>query len=197
MENITKYFCKLELKYYDKEMMKEINHNVIDSSNFKENILKILYEIIGKCPNENLIMISFDYYKHINAIYVAGVGSKDKVASDMAQMLSVLLLSNAESVVVAHNHPGLTDPVPSFFDIQWHKRFKKVLYALMMFNFEEYVISQNGYYDMKEGRNKDGSYSKRYHYKNKKGKWVYGLGPKVNKDIKNIDLSFLDNIEGE
>ena len=117
MDSITKYFCKLELQYFDKEMFSDIDCDMVDSSNYEEEILKILYKIAGKCPNETLIMISLDYHKHINAIYVAGIGSKYRVASDMAQMLSVLLLSNAESVVLAHNHPGLFAPLPSHYDI--------------------------------------------------------------------------------
>ena len=198
MDSITKYFCKLELKYFDNKMLQNITYNKIHPFNSRNEILKVIYEIAGKSPVENLIMICMDSMNRINAIYIAGIGNSFNVVAGTKEMLSVVLLSNAEKVIVAHNHPGLYDPLPTVGDQFQFRQFRDVLMMFGIYNFDSYIVSQIGFYDMQEGEKKDKSFSRKYHYKNKKGKIVYGIKNNYTTESNtNADLSFLNSIEGE
>ena len=198
MDSITKYFCKLELKYFDNKMLQNITYNKIHPFNSRNEILRVIYEIAGKSPVENLIMICMDSMNRINAIYIAGIGNSFNVVAGTKEMLSVVLLSNAEKVIVAHNHPGLYDPLPTVGDQFQFRQFRDALMMFGIYNFDSYIVSQIGFYDMQEGEKKDKSFSRKYHYKNKKGKIVYGIKNNYTTEFNtNADLSFLNSIEGE
>lgn len=98
---LYKYVQKIKAIYEDttKEMF------TFKSTN---DILEFLnkYELLGYLAEENLFIICLDTRNHVTAYSQVSKGGIASTNVDVKTVFKVALLSNAEKLIVTHNHPS-------------------------------------------------------------------------------------------
>jgi len=98
-----------------------------------------------------------------NAMRVLGwskISSGGRIATiiDVSYIVQLAVLSNASSVIVAHNHPsGILNP--STADINLTKRIQKALQILSISLKDHIILSSQGYYSFLDHNGMPNSYS--------------------------------------
>ena len=111
--------------------------------------LKEIWEMDTIELHEEFYVLLFD-----NSIRCLGwskisMGGKSSTIVDVSKIVSIALLGNACSVILAHNHPsGLLKP--STADINLTQRISKALSLLGIKLSDHLIICRNGYYSFSE-----------------------------------------------
>lgn len=80
---------------------------------------------LDELDREQLIVVSLDTKNQPTSIHVASIGSLNSSIVHPREVFKVAILSNANSIIIAHNHPS-GDPTPSKEDISITQRLKEV-----------------------------------------------------------------------
>ena len=108
-----------------------------------------LIENMRGLDRENLWVINLDAKcKPIN-YHVASVGGLDSTMVDVANVFKTAILSNASSILIAHNHPS-NDPTPSGYDIEVTKRIAGAGKLLGIELRDHVVVGGASYYSFYE-----------------------------------------------
>lgn len=79
---------------------------------------------LDELDREQLIVVSLDTKNQPTSINVASIGSLNSSIVHPREVFKVAILSNANSIIIAHNHPS-GDPTPSKEDISITQRLKE------------------------------------------------------------------------
>ena len=67
---------------------------------------KIFSDILGKANVEMAGILSLDHTNHVLNYATVAIGNTNSVDVSVAQIIKIALLSNADKIMIAHNHPS-------------------------------------------------------------------------------------------
>jgi len=113
-----------------------------------EDIYTLLHEYKNK-QQEYFITITLDGANHIIEKRVISIGTINQSLVHPREVFSPALVSNATSIILAHNHPSgvLT---PSYEDVSVTKRLGESAKLLGIELLDHVIISKNGYLSFKD-----------------------------------------------
>ncbi len=142
-------------KKYDVRLIKEKAgryelERVIDSSDQAGEICREIFELDGR-PYETLVMLTLNASNKVVGCFEVSRGTVNESPVYIREIATRALLSNAVSVILAHNHPG-GSLRPSEADIHLTKQVKDALKLLSITLYDHVIVSSAGYYSMAERR---------------------------------------------
>lgn len=102
----------------------------------------IAREFIGNSDREHCIVLCLDSKNKINSINTLSIGSLNSSIVNPREVFKTAILSNAASVILAHNHPS-GDPTPSNDDISMTQRLAEAG-AILGIDVIDHVIVGDG-----------------------------------------------------
>ena len=115
--------------------------------------------------NQDHIELQEEFYVLLfnNAMRVLGwskisSGGRTATIVDVSYIVQLAVLSNASSVIVAHNHPSSQNS-PSTADINLTKRIQSALQILSITLKDHIILSRQGYYSFLDHNRMPNSYS--------------------------------------
>ena len=85
-----------------------------------------------------------------------GIGNKKSTIVDITQLVALAILSNADSLLIAHNHPS-GNLIPSRADIRLTRQVQEALRLHSITLVEHMIITRNGWYSiMTESKSVEG-----------------------------------------
>lgn len=145
-DNKTKNIRKRRLNVVTLQMLREktfpYQTNKITSPDSAANLLK---EFIGNSDRENLVLLCLDTKNQITALHTVAIGSLNSAIVHPREIFKVAVLSNAASIILAHNHPS-SDPTPSREDIEVTKRIKEASLIMGVELLDHVIVGPNSEY---------------------------------------------------
>ena len=90
---------------------------VDDSLSTKEQVIEAFRRIIGNADREHLAVFMLNCVGQVNAVDVCSVGSLTCSVVHPREVFKNAILSNAEKIILVHNHP-FGELIPSKADIE-------------------------------------------------------------------------------
>lgn len=127
---------------------KEIQY---DSLNNAKLIYDFLKEEVGlhKEPEEVVVMLALDNKNNVNGYYEVSRGTIDKSLLNPREVFKRALVSNAKSIVIAHNHPA-GSILPSREDKIITSKLKEAGEVLDIKLLDHLIITDKSYYSFFE-----------------------------------------------
>lgn len=113
LEKIPVVRTKL-IKEYDIELF---NNKVFGIEGSEE----IFYKLIGGSTLEKVAMICLNSNNNVINVSITNIGTNSKVDIVPSELFRIAILSNANSIIICHNHPS-GELKPSPYDIEMTKR---------------------------------------------------------------------------
>ena len=114
-----------------------------------QDAAKFIGEFIKDADREELIVCSLDTKNQPTSIQVASIGSLNSSIVHPREIFKVAILSNAASIIIAHNHPS-DDTTPSSEDINVTHRIKDAGKLLGIELIDHIIIGNERYLSLKE-----------------------------------------------
>ena len=102
------------------------------------DIARMACKVIGGLDREAIAVFNMRTDGRPLSCHIAGVGTVDSCVAHPRELLKASLLTNAASIILAHNHPS-GDVTPSRHDIEMTARMAKIC-NLMQINLLDHVI---------------------------------------------------------
>ena len=80
-----------------------------------------LAELLKREPRETFLTVCLDTKNCVNGVHRVSIGTLDSCPARPREVFQAAILSNASSVILAHNHPS-GDPAPSETDVRLTER---------------------------------------------------------------------------
>lgn len=141
METIQ--FVKIQM-IREKEV--EVHSKKISSP---KDAAKICKQVLENEDRENLIVLALDTKNNVNAINVVSIGSLNSSIVHPREVFKPLILANACSFIISHNHPS-GNTTPSSEDINITKRLKECSKFMGIDLLDHIIIGNNEYISLKE-----------------------------------------------
>ncbi|WIG41987.1 RadC family protein [Bacillus toyonensis] len=110
---------------------------------------ELLHELLENKDREHFIVVALNTKNEPVSINVCHIGSLNSSIVHPREIMKVAILSNAASILVAHNHPsGSVTPSPE--DIQVTERLKKAGELMGIELLDHLIIGDNTYLSLKE-----------------------------------------------
>ena len=140
-------------KKYDVRLVQEHSglYNLdkkINSSNQAADICRELYDM-HNLSYEKMVVITLNTRLEVVGCFEVARGTVDEAPIYMREIATRALLTNAKSVIIAHNHPSGTAN-PSTADIDVTKKVKDVLAMLDINLLDHIIITHDQSYSMAE-----------------------------------------------
>lgn len=114
-----------------------------------EALFRIASSIIGKKDREHFLVISLSTKNEVIGTHVVSVGSLMSTIVRPPEVFKFLLMTNAASFVVAHNHPsGILTPSKEDVDVTY--RLAEVGNVMGIKLIDHLIVSNDWYYSMME-----------------------------------------------
>lgn len=142
MKSIYKYKCSL------------VQEDVIDyeAINDVEHAAKLAQSLIADEPEENVIVLAMDCRGDVIGIHYVSRGTATASLVSVPAIFKRLLLNNATSFILAHNHPsGMTSP--SEEDVKITKQLKRAGSTMQIKMMDHVIVSKYDYYSFRANRN--------------------------------------------
>jgi DNA repair protein RadC len=110
---------------------------------------EILTKFIGDSDREVVALMSLSTKNQINSLSIVSMGSLYSSIVHPREIFKVAILSNAASIIIAHNHPS-GDSTPSREDIDMTNRLKECGKLLGIELLDHIIIGDNNYTSLKE-----------------------------------------------
>ena len=110
---------------------------------------QLMIEFLGDVDREHFIVLCLDTKNQPTCIQTVHIGSLNSSIVHPREVLKSALLSNAASIIVAHNHPS-DNSSPSPEDIQVTKRLENACNILGMNLLDHLIICTDNYNSLKE-----------------------------------------------
>ena len=151
MENSTKGLKRIQV--VSVQMVKEKNvYYASKSINCPKDGADILRQFIGNADRELFVVACLDIKNQVMSLTVAHMGSLNASIVHPREVFKTAILSNAASILVAHNHPsGNPDPSPE--DIEVAHRLQKCGDLLGIELIDALTIGEEGRYVSLKERN--------------------------------------------
>lgn len=129
---------------------KEITDIQVDNISSPKIGVSIFTQMFGEISQECLGLLCLDSKNkptHYSTVYK---GTVNQIAISPKDILKVALLSNATSIMIAHNHPS-TDIRPSHHDIETTRNIAKACDTVDIKLLDHLIINSKGdYYSIRE-----------------------------------------------
>ena len=140
-------------KKYDVRLVQEHSglYNLdkkINSSNQAADICRELYDM-HNLSYEKMVVITLNTRLEVVGCFEVARGTVDEAPIYMREIATRALLTNAKSVIIAHNHPSGTAN-PSTADIDITKKVKDVLAMLDINLLDHIIVTHDQSYSMAE-----------------------------------------------
>lgn len=142
MRSIYKYKCSL------------VQEDVLDYEAISgvEHAAKIAQSLIADEPEENVIVLAMDCRGDVIGIHYVSRGTTSTSLVSASAIFKRLLLNNATSFILAHNHPsGMTSP--SEEDVKITKQLKRAGSTMQIKMVDHVIVSKHDYYSFRMNRN--------------------------------------------
>lgn len=116
--------------------------------NSPSDLIPMIKRFIGDSDRENLIVCCLDVKNKPINVSVVSTGSINSSVAHPREVFKTAILSNANSIIVAHNHPsGDTEPSQNDFNTTLRlKECGEILGVTLL----DHIIVGDGYYSFKE-----------------------------------------------
>ncbi len=109
----------------------------------------IISDFIEDCDREQMIVCCLDTKNQPTSISVVSIGSLNSAIVHPREVYKTAVLSNASSIIIAHNHPsGITEP--SSEDISLTNRLDEAGKIIGIKLLDHLIIGFSEYYSFKE-----------------------------------------------
>lgn len=112
------------------------------------------FEIIAKylegADREYLVVMTLDTKNIVNSISTVSIGSLNSSIVHPREVFKTAILSNAASIIIAHNHPSSAELEPSREDINVTNRLKECGKLLGIELLDHLIIGDNTFISLKE-----------------------------------------------
>jgi DNA repair protein RadC len=116
-----------------------------------DNINQVLHELMLRTvalDKEALISLNIDSHGCIINAHLVSIGTRHSTMMDVSDIFRTALLSEADVIAVAHNHPG-GNTHPSKADINMMKRLVLAGYFIDIPVFDGYILGQGNIYSFR------------------------------------------------
>lgn len=145
MKNNKKNVQVVSLKMV-KEKSVQYENTTVKSPTDAYNIFN---EFIGSADREHFVVGCVNTKNEIIALNTVSIGTLNQTLVSPREVFKVALLSNAASIIVAHNHPS-GNASPSQEDIAVTKRLQEVGELLGVELLDHIIVGDNTYTSLKE-----------------------------------------------
>lgn len=144
-------FTKYDLRIVKEKAGRYELERLISSSTQAGKICKEIFELDAR-PYETVVMLALNTKNKVIGCFELARGTVNESPAYIREIATRALLSNAVSVILAHNHPG-GSLRPSEADLNFTMRAKDALKLLGVQLLDHLIIvSSAGYYSMAEQR---------------------------------------------
>lgn len=109
----------------------------------------LLKQFLGEADREYFIVLCLDTKNQPTAINVCHIGSLNASIVHPREVLKPAIISNAASIIVAHNHPS-NDPTPSREDIEVTKRLAEAGKIIGVELLDHVIVCSDSFVSLKE-----------------------------------------------
>lgn len=109
-----------------------------------EDLIKIIDPLIVESRQERFYTVALNYQLRLISVTLNYIGTNSRINIEIKDILRPALQSEADYIIVFHNHPG-GDPKPSLQDENLTESLIKACKLLDLPLLDHVVISQNGY----------------------------------------------------
>ncbi|MFD2370574.1 JAB domain-containing protein [Brevibacillus sp. GCM10020057] len=114
------------------------------------DVVELFLSFLDETDREQFFLLCLNTKNEPTALHTVSIGSLDSSIVHPREVFKVAILSNAASVIVAHNHPS-GDPTPSREDIQVTKMLQQAGEMLGITVLDHIIVGTEGaYYSLKE-----------------------------------------------
>ncbi len=110
---------------------------------------ELVRKFLDELDREAMIVIALNAKSEPTCLQVISIGSLSASIVHPREVFKVAILSNAYSILLAHNHPS-GDTTPSQEDIKITKRIKNASDIMGVSLLDHLIIGSDGYYSFKE-----------------------------------------------
>lgn len=126
----------------------ENRHREIKRFNSMDDLGNMLLEKYHGVNREMVSVVCFDATGKLVGFYEVGEGDIDAVGISIRSVFEAVIESNAEVVVLAHNHPG-GQALPSQADLDATKRLGEALKGINVYLADHILLEDNDYVSLK------------------------------------------------
>lgn len=110
---------------------------------------ELIKEFLECADREQLILCSLDTKNQPTTINIVSIGSLNSSIVHPRELFKIAILSNAATIIIAHNHPS-GDPQPSSEDINITHRLKECGELLGIYLVDHIIIGDESFVSLKE-----------------------------------------------
>ena len=110
---------------------------------------ELVRQFLDELDREAMIVVALNAKSEPTCLQVISIGSLSASIVHPREVFKVAILSNAYSILLAHNHPS-GDTTPSQEDIKLTKRIKNASDIMGISLLDHLIIGSDGYYSFKE-----------------------------------------------
>ena len=143
-------FTKYDVRLIKEKAGRYELERVIDSSDQAGEICRNVFDLEAR-PYETLVMLALNPSNKVVGCFEVARGTVNESPVYIREIVTRALLSNAVSVILAHNHPG-GSLRPSDADIHLTRQVKDALKLLSITLYDHIIVTSGGYYSMAERR---------------------------------------------
>ncbi len=114
-----------------------------------KDLEEVVRKFIGDADREIFLAVNLSSANRINSIHIVSVGSLNQSVVHPRECFKAALLSNAQAVVFAHNHPS-GEVIPSLEDKQLTAGLKQAGQLLGIKVLDHVIVGDKGYFSFQE-----------------------------------------------
>ncbi|MFS0662135.1 DNA repair protein RadC [Niallia alba] len=111
---------------------------------------ELIRDFLGDVDREHFLVLCLDTKNQPTCLQVVHIGTLNSSIVHPREVLKSALLSNAASIIVAHNHPSNV-ATPSLEDIEVTKRLKQACKIIGIELLDHLIICSSSFHSLKEG----------------------------------------------
>ena len=129
----------------------KVKSMLVDNKNLTspKDAYKIANQYLYGVDREHMILLTLDTKNKITSISTISIGSLDQSIVHPREVFKTAILSNASSIILAHNHPS-GDTTPSRADISITHRIKESGNLLGISLLDHIILGDDTYLSLKE-----------------------------------------------
>lgn len=113
------------------------------------DVEEVVRTFIGHADREVFLALYLSTANNINSIHVVSIGSLNQLVVHPRECFKAALLSNADAVILAHNHPS-GEVIPSAEDKQITIKLRECGQLLNIRVLDHVIVGDKGYFSFQE-----------------------------------------------